>query len=835
MSASRLASLLVQDNLVTAKKMAQAFQRQVIYGGTLDTILLEMDAVDEATLVEAMGRASSLPTAGDLPSKEQLDAAGAKDWFPHALCERFRAVPVALDGNVLRVLVTDPPDRKQLDELGYMLSRSIDPIVVPEHRFVHAVEMVYGVAVPARFASLTAKVRQRASEAQSRPARVVQMVAEPADAIPDKRVSLRELAQVMSTPERRQPEYTATPTSQTVRMPAVQLPPEVQRTVVTDVPMPPRQPSAPAAEQPETPTPRVQPVQGASPQAVSPEVTLPHSDTLQTMTTPIPLPLDVAAQRMDEAGDRDAIFEALCRGARSQLDFVALLMVHGEVAVGRMALADMWLPRDVLGQISVPLEKASAFRAAVTGKAPYLGRLGEDSLSAQALTALGRKPPTPALLLPIVLRERTVALLYGDADGKPVDAKLLAGLSTTVVAAARSFQRLILKQKTADYAKAPTQPKAGKVSAAATTGEASQGGSWHKAAEAPAQATEAKAAAGGTPESVPDGKARLTSRGFAALSNALAHEAANAPADGGIHDAPTQAVPAGPAMTDTEALVQSVVREDEHARASGDALVTLGERGAQAVVAHLPGPLRLDRHTLRGPIPPLAEHGPLLTVLARLGQAALGSLLARMNDSSLEVRYYATLAAGELKLPAVISSLAQRLLDPDAGVRHVAIQALAQFPPSPELRTLTESLRGELPGPEAIRQRYASEALGVLRDVPSVPRLIELVKHPDSAVVTAARRALIDITKQDFGTSRWRWRGWWDRHRHEPRVEWMLEGLGHAEAEVRMSASEELRGMSTEYFGYHFDLPKREREEARRKWVDWWRQHGSKQQQDKRT
>ena len=61
-----------------------------------------------------------------------------------------------------------------------------------------------------------------------------------------------------------------------------------------------------------------------------------------------------------------------------------------------------------------------------------------------------------------------------------------------------------------------------------------------------------------------------------------------------------------------------------------------------------------------------------------------------------------------------------------------------------------------------------------------------------------------------------------------PVVEWLLEGLGHAEPEVRMSASAELRSMSSESFGYHFDLPKREREEARRKWVDWWRTHGIK-------
>jgi len=161
---SRLASLLVQDGLVSAKKMAEAFQRQVIYGGTLDTILLEMDVIDEGTLLDALGRSSALPIAGDLPSVEQLQSADVQKWMPAATSERFRAVPVALDGNVLRVLVIDPPDRKQLDELGYTLSLTIDPIIVPEHRFVQAVELVYGVPVPARFASLAAKLRQRAAD-----------------------------------------------------------------------------------------------------------------------------------------------------------------------------------------------------------------------------------------------------------------------------------------------------------------------------------------------------------------------------------------------------------------------------------------------------------------------------------------------------------------------------------------------------------------------------------------------------------------------------------------------------------------------------------------------
>jgi hypothetical protein len=32
--------------------------------------------------------------------------------------------------------------------------------------------------------------------------------------------------------------------------------------------------------------------------------------------------------------------------------------------------------------------------------------------------------------------------------------------------------------------------------------------------------------------------------------------------------------------------------------------------------------------------------------------------------------------------------------------------------------------------------------------------------------------------------------------------------------------------MTGAYFGYHFDLPERDREEARRRWSHWWQTSG---------
>jgi hypothetical protein len=60
---SRLSSLLVRDGLVGVKRMEKAFQRQVIYGGSLDTILLEMALVPEDRLTQYLALASGLPPA----------------------------------------------------------------------------------------------------------------------------------------------------------------------------------------------------------------------------------------------------------------------------------------------------------------------------------------------------------------------------------------------------------------------------------------------------------------------------------------------------------------------------------------------------------------------------------------------------------------------------------------------------------------------------------------------------------------------------------------------------------------------------------------------------
>ena len=135
-------------------------------------------------------------------------------------------------------------------------------------------------------------------------------------------------------------------------------------------------------------------------------------------------------------------------------------------------------------------------------------------------------------------------------------------------------------------------------------------------------------------------------------------------------------------------------------------------------------------------------------------------------------------------------------------------------------------------GVEVLPRRPAPAVEPVKPDAPAGPapvdkgevaRLIGALGGKDG---DQARQQLVAITKQDFGSKARRWDGWWRKHQDDDRIEWLFEGLAHKEPQIRASSEDELRKLTGEYFGYHFDLPRREREQARSRWQAWWYESG---------
>jgi hypothetical protein len=252
-------------------------------------------------------------------------------------------------------------------------------------------------------------------------------------------------------------------------------------------------------------------------------------------------------------------------------------------------------------------------------------------------------------------------------------------------------------------------------------------------------------------------------------------------------------------------------------------LLRQGERAMRVVMAHFPGPVNVDRTKLAmSPNPPRAsECGPLLRLVARERKVALPFVLSRLEHPEPEVRGWATYLLSELPYSEAIGPLLLRLRDEDAGTRAAAafaLAAVARMYPD-EVRDAVVALAGVV---DLEDRAAAMRAMGELRDPALVPELVRALADGNARVVEQAHQALVQVSRQDFGTDARPWLRWWEQNAPRHRIEWLIDALTHEISEVRRAAGEELRAISKEYFGYTSDLPPRDRERAQQRYRDWW-------------
>lgn len=791
---SRLSSLLVRDGLVGVKRMERAFQRQVIYGGSLDTILLEMGLVAEERLVQYLSLATGLPPA----AREETDVfdADAVKTCPEAVARTYRVAPLCVRDGALRVIVRDPVDLGQLEDLADEIDMPVQPLVVPEYRFNVVFARVFGRETDARFATLA----KAAAEAPPTPPvgkartvivegtsggedeggedHVVVDVALPPSAsaktietnkarTKTMAFSTDALAKHLDETEtkRKQAEARRRPTADDVA-------PQATPTAT---------PSAPTSPMPAADTPLPAPVAAAPP----PRPALSVDDIA-------PLPLAEARTALAQADDRDMIFSLLLRAVRSRVWYAGLLTIQGRAAIGRVAIAGDGIDRESVAQVLIPVDEARAFNQTVSSASPYIGPIATNDPEIDGMIArLGGVIPPAALLMPISLRNRVVAVVIGHRGAEALSAADVAELLPLAGVAADALSRLIMKAKSVGYRSVdgaavatPAEPMPMPVDDLPTKKIDRTGGGWSPASEAaPAR----------TPDFGAEDRPGVVSMD-ADDPESIGHVLDVA--EGNDEDA------------STEAISEAVRRADE-------ALEALRDR--------FPGKLRVDRYELGGRILRAAEHGPLLAMVIEIGAAAADLLIELMRDSRRDIRYYATLCASELRPRSALGPLVERLFDGDYGVRSVAVDGLRGYP-ARELDGALESARHALHSEDAKRVQAAADALADLADIRSISDLLDAIQRNDDGS-PYARRALVALTKQTHTSAR-KWRGWWNKAKKQHRIEWLIEGLGHKDEAIRSSSAEDLRKITGEYFGYHHDLPKKEREQARQRWVQWWTETG---------
>lgn len=443
---SALTSLLVRDTVVPVDVIEDALQRQVLEGGDVDTALLEIAAVSENTL-----NGYRATTFGLAPvAREEL--MGVSDdtlkLISVELAREYRLVPLVRSGNTLSVCAAQPLAPEQHLALERAIGLAVVLKIAVWVRVEAALATFYGVDIPTR-------MRDLADQLDHAPAGVLPTVSAPEGmvfhldgdllrAFDSQPPSMVESAY---TEDSVQPH----PLDQSVQG-AIGIEAglddgaEEKGGVDIDVDGQPIRRTITA----EFSRSKLKPFQGQSgtgPES-APEVVLPrlrpHFRRV-SMVPKGPLSPDRARELLEKAQDRDAVIDIFFSFARQYFDCCALFTVRKDHLVGLEAYGVLGV--EAVSALDVGIGAGGAIRDVVSSMLPRVTNLDRAAFDQPLLEMLGRTEAQPAVLVPIVIRQRVITLLYGDRDGDPLHLDELADLLGALPTVVRALERIIHNRK----------------------------------------------------------------------------------------------------------------------------------------------------------------------------------------------------------------------------------------------------------------------------------------------------------------------------------------------------------------------------------------------------
>ena len=415
------------------RAVEDAISRQVLHGGDLPTNLLEVTEVAEEALLGVVAETFELAPvpAGPLeaPPPEALRL------VPGELALRHGIFPLELrdEGRVLVVATAEPLAPGVEDDLAFALDVGVLQRAALLVRVRQAIATSYGIPLDRRLLRLVARLEGRPDPSPSEyPPAIAGATVRAVEAAlrgPGDRGRMQ-MPRPLSVPA---PTFgTGLPNSVLAPppdSPATRGPSGTPRTpVVTGgAPMPviPKAAPLPLALDPLTPSPA--PALSAPARARGAERTRALAGVvrkeIRKSSAEIakvgresrvprrkgPFTHAMAESELEGAQGADDVFDTFLAFASQFLGYTALFVVHGELAEGRSASGPGASAAKV-ASIGVPLDLPSAFASARDRRGPHVARLAAQGLDAEIARDLERTHRKTALVLPLLVRSRTVGL-----------------------------------------------------------------------------------------------------------------------------------------------------------------------------------------------------------------------------------------------------------------------------------------------------------------------------------------------------------------------------------------------------------------------------------------
>ncbi|MCG8462226.1 MAG: hypothetical protein MI919_38570 [Holophagales bacterium] len=148
----KLGQMLVERGWITGEQLIRAIQSQRMVGGRIGTCLLEMDVLDEDTLLDALSDQLQVEPA----RVEQLRGIEEPtlSLLPPKVARRCLAVPFFANDNEVKVATLHVRNLGFLDELAFCTNKKVRPFIANEVRVYEALEKYYRFEIPRRYGHL---------------------------------------------------------------------------------------------------------------------------------------------------------------------------------------------------------------------------------------------------------------------------------------------------------------------------------------------------------------------------------------------------------------------------------------------------------------------------------------------------------------------------------------------------------------------------------------------------------------------------------------------------------------------------------------------------------
>ena len=457
----KLGSWLIARGKLTGVQLKRALLDQSFYGGHLSSSLLKLGYLDEPTLGAYLADLFQVPYVGTEPF--QGISPEVIRMIPEHLAQKHQMVPLAVEGKKLRLAMMNPGDILVMDEVAFLTGLQVEPYVSSENHLLDALERYYQIPRPTRETIPVAD--QVEGRRDPRAARRQMMEASDASeappvAAPTSQPATDEIGldgRPLSASSESLSELYAgkTPPGPAVT-PAAALPRSLEEwrepSVSTEIPAAERGialPPAPAASLPSESSPP--PVNAASLTAGAPSPTTPppsRRPVLSLVPSPASVSLEQTSERLKNSMTRDEVFEAVLDFCAGRFARSAVFLVTQNKVVGFGGRGDGFDPLRIRSLV-VGLEAPSIFSHFLTGSEFYYGPVPGLPANQQFYRGLGMPPPERILLVPVQIKERLIALVYGDLPANRREDPDIALYRRLVQKAVLALEILILKNKIA--------------------------------------------------------------------------------------------------------------------------------------------------------------------------------------------------------------------------------------------------------------------------------------------------------------------------------------------------------------------------------------------------